>query len=324
MTAPPVSLRNFTPTLHSEPSSQLLPANNPLPHAFSVVVIGASRGVGAGIAAAYAKAGATLLFLAARNTDDLASVASSIPPGKTKILTHHCDVSSSASVKALAAYVRAQLAEHSLSRLDACIYNSGFSGQVQLSITDGDPDDGQWETAFDINTLGTYRAAHYFVPLIHGEGEQATSDALAPGAFIAVGSFASLITTGIIANSKYCISKFAQIRVVEHLAEQFGRGEVEEPGNEGPKRRLLAVSVHPGAVNTQMARDSCPPEFWSYLTDSPDLCGAFCVWLMRDPERVMWLNGRLLSAKWDPDELLAKKQEVVEGDLLKFEAVTSK
>ena len=60
------------------------------------------------------------------------------------------------------------------------------------------------------------------------------------------------------------------------------------------------------------------------LTDSPDLCGAFCVWLMRDPERVMGLNGRLLSAKWDPEELLAKKQEVVEGALLKFEAVTSK
>lgn len=52
------------------------------------------------------------------------------------------------------------------------------------------------------------------------------------------------------------------------------------------------------------------------LTDDVNLCGAFCVWLSQ--ERRMWLNGRLLSAKWDVDELMAEKERVVEGDLLKF------
>jgi hypothetical protein len=32
----------------------------------------------------------------------------------------------------------------------------------------------------------------------------------------------------------------------------------------------------------------------------------------------MWLNGRLLSAKWDTDELLEKKGSIEEQDLLKF------
>lgn len=32
----------------------------------------------------------------------------------------------------------------------------------------------------------------------------------------------------------------------------------------------------------------------------------------------MWLNGRLLSAKWDVDELLEKKTSIEEQDLLKF------
>jgi hypothetical protein len=32
----------------------------------------------------------------------------------------------------------------------------------------------------------------------------------------------------------------------------------------------------------------------------------------------MWLNGRLLSAKWDVHELLEKKTSIEERDLLKF------
>jgi hypothetical protein len=40
------------------------------------------------------------------------------------------------------------------------------------------------------------------------------------------------------------------------------------------------------------------------------------VWLTR--EKRAWLSGRLVSAKWDVDELLAKKNEVEEQDLLKF------
>jgi hypothetical protein len=52
------------------------------------------------------------------------------------------------------------------------------------------------------------------------------------------------------------------------------------------------------------------------LTDDVELCGAFCVWL--SCEKRMWLNGRLLSAKWDVDELLEKKDSIEGKDLLKF------
>jgi hypothetical protein len=40
------------------------------------------------------------------------------------------------------------------------------------------------------------------------------------------------------------------------------------------------------------------------------------VWL--SIEKRMWLNGRLLSAKWDVDELLGKKTSIEEQDLLKL------
>jgi hypothetical protein len=32
----------------------------------------------------------------------------------------------------------------------------------------------------------------------------------------------------------------------------------------------------------------------------------------------MWLNGRLISATWDVDELLEKRDQIEKQDLLKF------
>lgn len=58
------------------------------------------------------------------------------------------------------------------------------------------------------------------------------------------------------------------------------------------------------------------------LKDDVDLCGAVCVWLTSKCEDIQWLSGRLISATWDLDELLAKKEEVIEKDLLKFALLT--
>jgi hypothetical protein len=53
------------------------------------------------------------------------------------------------------------------------------------------------------------------------------------------------------------------------------------------------------------------------LTDSPDLAGAFCVWLTQNQDLLRGLNGRFLSSKWDVDELLGKLGEIVDQDLLR-------
>jgi hypothetical protein len=55
------------------------------------------------------------------------------------------------------------------------------------------------------------------------------------------------------------------------------------------------------------------------LVDTPDLCGGFLVWLTNGQRS--WLNGRYVSALWDVDELEAKKEEIVEGNKLKFRMV---
>jgi len=123
---------------------------------------------------------------------------------------------------------------------------------------------------------------------------------------LAVGSIAAGIRRGVIANSKYCISKMAQVRIIEHIAEQFG------------EQGLLSIAVHPGAVGTKMA-ESAPLEFRKYLVDDPELCGSFLVQLTKEPGKMNWLNGRLISANWDMEELMQKKDSVIDEDLLKFE-----
>jgi len=43
------------------------------------------------------------------------------------------------------------------------------------------------------------------------------------------------------------------------------------------------------------------------------------VWLIG--ERREWLGGRYVSCQWDVDELLAKRQEIVDGDKLKVKLI---
>ncbi|ORY16188.1 hypothetical protein BCR34DRAFT_584641 [Clohesyomyces aquaticus] len=289
-----VTLANrFTKTAHCKPDHRIDPSQNGLPSNLTVCIIGASRGIGASIAYAYAQAGVGTLLLAARasSSSELADVSQRTKAINPSLLTASfaCDITSSPSVSSLALSIK-----RDFGKLDILILNSGYSGPVVLKVSDGDPQD--FQDVFDVNVQGTYLVAHHFIPFLK------ESDGLKM--FIAVGSLAACITSGHIANTAYCISKFAQTRLVEFIAEQYGE--------EG----VLAIAVHPGAVLTEMADLTTPESFRPYLKDDPGLCGAFCVWLCR--EKRMWMNGRLLSATWDVDELLAQQGDIEGKDLLKW------
>ena len=111
-------------------------------------------------------------------------------------------------------------------------------GHVITQITEGDPVD--WKTCLEVNTLGTYHAAHLLLPiLLQSEGARS---------FLAVSSLTAWLTEGPIANAGYCISKLAQQRLLEIVAKQYaGQG-------------LLTVGIHTGAVATEMALGA-PVEF---------------------------------------------------------------
>ncbi|SPO06489.1 related to dehydrogenase/reductase SDR family member 7 precursor [Cephalotrichum gorgonifer] len=283
----------FTATTYSDVHPAIDPTQNQLPARLVVCVIGASRGIGAGIAAAYAKAGVGALVLAARRTSGLeetASVCRAINPRAT-VAVIPTDITSAQSVSDLAGRVQSQF-----NRLDALAINSGYSGPCIVNLTDVDPITAR--QASEVNYLGTLFAAKYFIPLLLDNPDGAKI-------FIAVSSMASLIVRGPIANAQYCVSKMAQLKLMEHIHEKYsGQG-------------LSAYSVHPGAVASEMALDNTPESFMEYLVDSPELCGAFCTWLTAGGDKMRWLSGRLLSAKWDVAELELRQEEIASKDILK-------
>ena len=307
---------NFTPSSHSCPSSSTDPCKIVLPPHFTVLILGAPKAIGAAIALCYAKAGASTLVLTSRDVSSLSTTRSTCLEVDRNLTIHTeaCNIASSSSVAALAETLRSKL-----NRLDAIIVNSGYSGPVILDITKGHPED--FKRALDINVLGTYHVAHYLLPLLFTASDSAK-------AFIAISSAAAWLTQGMIANTGYCISKLAQTRLVEMVSKQY-----QEKG-------LFAVAVHPGAVQSDMS-EGAPEQFKQCesccltreslearayqcidLTDSVDLCGAFCVWLTKDVEKTAWLSGRFLSADWDVDELMGKKEEILNRNLLRAEMTT--
>ena len=230
------SVRNFTKTVHSKPNSSTNPSKVRLRQPFVVCVIGASRGIGEGTALAFARAGASGIVLSARSAATLERVAEDVRSmqhrgGATKVETVACDVTSAASVVALADRIRS-----GFGRLDVVVVNAGWSGDFVLDVTAGETDD--FHRATDINYHGTYHAAHALIPLLLASPDGAK-------AFLAVNSMATHYVDGPTASPQYTISKLAQARLVEIIHNQYG-------GDKG----LLAVAVHPGGVPTQMAKET--------------------------------------------------------------------
>jgi hypothetical protein len=55
------------------------------------------------------------------------------------------------------------------------------------------------------------------------------------------------------------------------------------------------------------------------VTETPKLAADTVVYLTE--KRIDWLAARYISATWDVEELLSKKEEIVSGDKLKVKLV---
>lgn len=64
-----------------------------------------------------------------------------------------------------------------------------------------------------------------------------------------------------------------------------------------------------------MLRMRCLHVLAAMLIDTEELAGNTIVYLTQ--QRQEWLAGRYVSVNWDMEELFAKKDEIVEKDLLR-------
>ncbi len=231
------AIDGFTKSKHKSVPPSLNPSGVRLPDSFTVCIIGASAGIGEHIAYSFAKAHAANIIIASRTLGDLENVAAEIRRlhSEGRLFVQVCDVGKASDVEALAEHVK-----NEFGKLDVLVLNAGYAGPVITRMHEGKP--GPVAKAFEVNALGTYLAAHYFIPLI------LQSEHGAKG-FFAIGSIAGCLRRGPIANTGYTVSKMAQIRLIELLHEQYA-----EDG-------LVSLAIHPGAVMTRMASGNTPEEF---------------------------------------------------------------
>ncbi|KAF5638043.1 dehydrogenase reductase SDR family member 7 precursor [Fusarium sp. NRRL 52700] len=291
-------VRDFVETKHDKPYDAIDPKKAELPEGFVVCIIGAGGAAGSGLARSFTQAGVAGMILAARSQKTLEATAtevSNIDPS-INIASVACDITSNESVASIASTVKSQFN----GRLDAVFVNCGFSGPLsKATVLEEDFEDVQ--KAFSTHCLGTWLAAHHLLPFLLES----------KGSFIVISSISAQSLIGFGTTSHYCTSKIAQARMIEMIHAQYA------------DKGIFVASVHPGGMQSEFSR-AASKDIQHLLTDSPDLVGAFSVWLLKSEgmgKRQDALNGRWLSCKWDVAEFEAKFESIQKGDLLKFRMV---
>lgn len=118
----------------------------------TAVIIGASKGIGRGIAELFAKEGAKLV-LVGRNEAALEALAKECGPA----IACRGDISSAADMEAVA-----KKAEEAFGRIDILVQNAGVYPQVPIDKMTED----QWDHVLDTNLKGTFLAVKAVLPLM--------------------------------------------------------------------------------------------------------------------------------------------------------------
>ena len=183
----------------------------------TVVITGASRGIGAEAARVFAAAGANVALIA-RSSDAIEKLAAEI--GEQAIALT-CDVASYASVEGAIAK-----AKETFGSVDILINNAGVIEPIS-HLASADPD--EWGTVIDVNLKGVFNGMRAVLPMMIASGG---------GSILTISSGAA--HGPVEAWSHYCASKAA----VKMLTECVNK----ENGADG----IRAIGLSPGTVATQM------------------------------------------------------------------------
>ena len=182
-----------------------------------VVITGASRGIGAAAARAFAKAGAKLVLLS-RDAERIAALANELGP---EALAIACDVSRYGEVEAAVAATMA-----SFGRLDVLVNNAGVVDPI-AHLADADPQ--LWAKAIDINLTGVFHGFRAVLPAMLAQGG---------GTVLTVSSGAA--HAPVEGWSAYCASKAGAAMLTRMAHHEYGA------------RGIRALGLSPGTVATDM------------------------------------------------------------------------
>jgi NAD(P)-dependent dehydrogenase (short-subunit alcohol dehydrogenase family) len=280
----------FTKTMHHDTYPAISPSQFNLTGR-TVLITGASRGIGLAMAVSFTKAGVSGLCISARG--DLSGTEAAIIAAAKgaklpvpEILAISLDVADQKSVEQAAATFSKTFPDG----LDILINNAGYLEPV-CKIGDSDP--VAWWQTFEANVKGTYLVTHSFLPhlLKKSGGQKSIVNLSSIGAHLVIPGMSSYNTT-----------KLAVCRFTEYFQAEYA------------DQGIIATSYHPGGVSTELSR-SLPGEMHALFMDTAELSGDGVVWITA--ERREWLGGRYVDCNWDVLELESRKGDILEKELLK-------
>lgn len=191
------------------------------------VITGASSGIGAATALAFAQAGARLV-LGARRSERLAEVAlAARTAGAAAVWDVPLDVRSAASVTEFARAAQARAAEVGLPGVHILVNNAGGARGLDPVASGADDD---WVTMLDSNVLGVLRMTRALLPALIASGD---------GHIVMIGSIAG--HQAYEGGAAYCGSKAAVRSIRDALRLEL----VAEP--------VRVSTVDPGMVETEFS-----------------------------------------------------------------------
>lgn len=196
-----------------------------MPAARTVLVTGATRGIGRAVALGLADAGLDVALLA-RDAGLLAEVADQVRERGRSALVLRADVTDPAAVAAAVARAEAPVAEGGLGGVDLLVNNAGRI-DAEVPLWEADPD--EWWSVLETNVRGPFLLARHVVPgMLSRRGGRVID--------LNSGSGSHDMTY----SSAYNLSKTALMRIGHHLhATAHERG-------------LRALELAPGVVATDM------------------------------------------------------------------------
>jgi NAD(P)-dependent dehydrogenase (short-subunit alcohol dehydrogenase family) len=208
------------------------------------LVAGASRGIGAATAQAFARSGAAVV-LAARDQQALDSVAASIRDKGGQALVVPTDVTDPAAVEHLV-----QQAVDTFGRLDAA-FNNATDGPLPAPLADLDPDG--FDRAIASNVRGTFLGMKHQIPAMLHSGGGAIVNMASVAGIQGVANLAGYVAgkAGIIGLTKVAALDYADqgIRVnvvapgpiLTHHLQAAGEDAQRRAGQSTPMRRVGRV-----------------------------------------------------------------------------------
>ncbi|MDP2518528.1 SDR family oxidoreductase [Shimia thalassica] len=186
----------------------------------TVLITGASRGIGESAARVFAEAGANVV-LVARSASDITRIADEIGE---KALAVTCDVSNFSEVEAAVAK-----AVENFGGVDILINNAGVIEPIS-HLSTSDPEG--WAKVIDINVKGVYYGIRAVQPMMEANGG---------GSILTISSGAA--HGPVEAWSHYCTSK-AAVNMLNRCVDKEARD-----------KGIRAIGLSPGTVATEMQRE---------------------------------------------------------------------